>query len=102
MASPRRYQPWAKFASVVFTLGLTLAYNRLLDQFSKPQLFYLVGVIYTVSGCEKPQGGGDVDVGGDGVGDRAISLPLPSSSRFPPHIHVHSLRNNAPSHARHR
>jgi hypothetical protein len=43
-----RYQPWAKFASVVFTLGLTLAYNRLLDHYSKPQLFYLVGAVYTV------------------------------------------------------
>ena len=33
---------------MLWTLGLTLGYNRLLDHFSKPQLFYLVGVLYTV------------------------------------------------------
>ncbi|KAM3570616.1 hypothetical protein VYU27_007333, partial [Nannochloropsis oceanica] len=42
-----RYQPWAKFTSVLFTLFLTLAYNHLVDRYSKPTLFYLVGGVYT-------------------------------------------------------
>jgi hypothetical protein len=39
------YQPWAKFASVLFTLLLTLGYNSLVDRVATPHLFYLVGYV---------------------------------------------------------
>jgi len=43
-----QYQPWAKFCSVLFTLALTLVYNTLVDMYSKPTLFYIVGVAYAI------------------------------------------------------
>lgn len=76
-----RYQPWAKFASVVFTLGLTLAYNRLLDStFSKPQLFYLVGAVYTVRSLLACIGGGGLH-----RSDRACSTRVHTNQ----HNHTH-------------
>mmetsp|Transcript_68557 Transcript_68557/g.155023 ORF Transcript_68557/g.155023 Transcript_68557/m.155023 type:complete len:582 (+) Transcript_68557:147-1892(+) len=43
------HQPKAKVLSVGVTLVLVLYYNRLLDQFSKPAVFYLISVGYAAA-----------------------------------------------------
>lgn len=41
------YQPRAKLVSVAVTLLLVIQYNRLVDSYSKPTLFYIIGASYT-------------------------------------------------------
>lgn len=43
------YQPWAKFASLLCLLPIIMIYTKLLDKFSREQMFYILSLFYGIS-----------------------------------------------------